>query len=127
MKLTILLMTLLLSNCQYLKMDFTDDKLIVENKSNIGIDALVNIYYPDTSIVNTQNYYLYPNEKGSIGLVNRHWNTVLEDNKIITIYFVSSEELKKYNFSNKDSLQILKKYSLSKDFLDSLNWKLVYP
>ena len=53
-------------------MDFTGNKLKVNNQSDIGLGIIVNLWYPDTSISNTQNYFVYPNDTGSVGLVNRN-------------------------------------------------------
>ena len=114
-------------SCKYIRMDFTGNKLKVNNQSDIELGILVNLSYPDTSIVRTQNYFVYPNDTGSVSLVNRYWDDVFNEREKVTLFFVSWDELKASEGGSKETYRVLKRYLVSKSNLDSLNWIIKYP
>ncbi len=131
MKIFITIMFILISltfiSCNYFRMSFTDTKLKVVNHSAIDIGVLINLSYPDTTIENTHAFLIHANDSDRVELLNKYWDNILKENRIITLFFVEWKYIERNQADNKETNPILKKMTLSKEDIDSLNWIISFP
>ena len=114
-----------------------DDRLTVVNNSNKSIYVILQYNYPDTSI-NDESWtylaynYLQVDSNSSKNLWNSlDWEKVIRDKNASNTMMVFVFDLN--NVINKPWMQIqadydvLKRYDVTIDQLNALNWKVTYP
>jgi len=99
----------------------------IENKSNDTIQFYASYVYPDTSIVSKKPRLdmAYPNDYSHIDS-KKKWEDVLPNN-IISIFILSKDTVDTYNWENiRSDYNILRRYDLSIEQLESMNWTVTY-
>ncbi len=136
---TILIIPILIFfwGCPDKDINYVDSSIIVENNSSDTILIFYNFYdYPDTSLILQSPFLDFEQKKLSIVLPDSE----LTSNGSFIKYFnmQNTTKLMLYIFNNKtvesvpwDTIRqnylILKRYDLSLEDLDSLNWTITYP
>lgn len=112
--------------------------LFIQNKSHHSISAFFNdnenhkAIYPDTSIsiVEQGIIHIPKGEKEAIA-GSTNWESVFEvsvPNDTLSIFIIHSDTLAKYSwFEIRRDYNILKRYDLSYQDLERLNWNVYYP
>ncbi len=99
----------------------------IENKSNDTIRFYASYAYPDTSIVSEKPRLdmAYPNDYSHIDS-KKKWEDVLPNN-IISIFILGKDTVDTYNWEKiRSDYNILKRYDLSIEQLESMNWTVIY-
>lgn len=130
----ILLILILYLTVTYFACDFTDDKLKIINTSDEKIGILLNIHYPDTSLVGADEPKwtwpnptpINPNDTTNYRLLNRRWKYIFRDTEKVTFIFIDWDIIDEFGYDI-NRYEVLSRKILSETQLDSLNWVLIYP
>ncbi len=122
-------LAIIFCGCGNIAMDYTDNKIRIDNHSDQDIIVLVNYLYPDDSVKNAfYNGYTDAHSKGSIAAVNTTWEEIIIRSKKITLFFMPKsypeefgEQKAKRYVSEKD------KITLSIEDLEKMDWIVIYP
>ena len=105
-------------------------RIRVQNNSNDTIQFYESYNYPDTSIdvEKPRLIMVYPSEYGSLDS-KEPWNEVLVPPKdTLSIFILSKDTVDKYSWEEiRKSYNILKRYDLSLEDLEYLNYTVTYP
>ncbi len=111
-----------------------DARLVLANKTSQRVKYFeevknVNDFIPDTTFCATGDiYWIKPNDEQIIRSQNK-WDYLLKEHsdKILRIYIISEDSLSKYGMCNVFKQQIfMKRFDLTYDDLEKLNWRVVY-
>jgi hypothetical protein len=113
--------------CPQLKMT-TGDIIPVVNRSNDTLHLFVNEAYPDTSVERAwYSSLVLPNERGGLGVLNRSWDSYLNEKGSVTVIFASSPRKDLSTRAAAGEQVVLGRVVLSKEVLDSLGGVIEFP
>ena len=115
------------------------DELITVNNSDHKIRVIINFNYPDTNFVSLREclgcvtsiepnssyqHFYFPNNKYG-------WKDRISENNIhntLTMYVIHGDTLLNNTFEEiQEDYNILRRYELSVEELESMNWTITYP
>lgn len=111
-----------------------DDRLIIKNNSDKRLYACAQINFPDTSIgsynpsVSKENYEVLPQSEKR--LISHSWEQVVvsSGSDTLMLFIFDAQVLEKTPFATvKNQYLILKRYDLSLDDFQRMNWIINYP
>ena len=104
------------------------DRICVENDSDLKVDLLVNLAYPDTTYERAlANSYVDPRSRSSIKVVNRKWIDVISARQQVTVLFAEWKPAEFYQQGRPGPQEVFGKLVLTIDVLDSLGWVVRFP
>ena len=124
-----IILVFILQSCFFIGMDKPDDRIKVENKSNLDIGVFLNTEYPDTSLINAEQRSFVKSMHNESLEVFFDWDFHFKKHKKVTVFIVNWNDVVKYYWgkNNISEMAVLKKIELSKSNLDSINWIINFP
>ena len=104
----------------------------VENKTNKTITFLVDKYYPDTTLPDEEDKLngVQPNSRSPYDFHEKKWSDVFEKlpADTLSIFIFSGDTLATYSWQEiRNSYKILRRYDLSRQDIESMNYTIIYP
>jgi hypothetical protein len=107
-------------------------RIWVENKTNKAITFLVSRNYPDTTIPDEENKLrgVAPSTRNPYDFSEKKWSDVFDNlpADTLSVFIFSGDTLVKYNWQQiRSGYKILKRYDLSRQDIERLNYTTTYP